>query len=134
MRKIQLEPIGVIHSSYRTPEETPKQAIYAEKEAVIEIFPLFQEGLFGLEEFDFIIVLVYLDKINDFNLKTISRMTGKEAGIFATRSPRRPNPIGLSVVELIKVEKNLIYVKGIDFFDGTPVLDIKPFVRKLDCK
>ncbi len=134
MNEIIFKPIGIIHSTFKSLEETPRQPLYTEKEAVIEIFPPFQEGLLGLERFDFIIVLTYLHKIDGFNLKTISRMTGKEAGVFATRSPRRPNPIGLSVVKLIKVHRNFVIVKGIDFLEGTPVLDIKPFIRELDCK
>ncbi len=90
--------------------------------------PDLQEGLEGLENFSYIDILFHLHQSKDFHLRTVPFMGTTPRGIFATRSSRRPNPIGLSTVQLISVEENIISVENVDMLDGTPILDIKPHI------
>lgn len=133
MEPIVFEPIGVIHSPFKNTDEIPRQSIYADKtRAFIEIKEDLQEGLYTLSEFPYIIVLFYFHQAKVCALQQRSRHDQNLRGVFATRSPRRPNPIGLTIVKLIEVNGNRLEIEGIDMLDGTPVLDIKPYSAGLN--
>ncbi|MFV3012062.1 tRNA (N6-threonylcarbamoyladenosine(37)-N6)-methyltransferase TrmO [Clostridium botulinum] len=130
---IKLNPIGYIKSPFKNLEEIPPQSIYArDKKALIEIKEELVEGLKGLDKNSHIIILFYFNKSKDFNLITKTPWSDEKKGVFSTRSPRRPNPIGLSIVKLIGIDHNKIIIEGVDMLDGTPVLDIKPYSEKLN--
>nr|WP_246263852.1 tRNA (N6-threonylcarbamoyladenosine(37)-N6)-methyltransferase TrmO [Metallosphaera tengchongensis] len=97
------------------------------KESLIVIHEEFVEGLVGLDQFSHCIVIYHLDRTNSFEL--IKRRNGHEVGVFATRSPNRPNPIGISVAEILEVTENKVKVRGVNAYNGTPVLDLKPYDR-----
>lgn len=90
------------------------------------------EGLKYLDKSSHIIILFYFNKSKDFDLITKTPWSDEKKGVFSTRSPRRPNPIGLSIVKLIEIDHNKIIIEGIDMLDGTPVLDIKPYSEELN--
>lgn len=133
MNEIVYTPIGLVHSPFKKPEGTPIQAAASvNTEAVIEIFPEFSEGLLDLEQYSHIYVLYHLHLSQKKGLTVIPFLDTKPHGVFATRSPARPNPIGVSVVILERIEGNLLYVKNIDILDGSPILDIKPYIPQFD--
>jgi len=120
-----LKPIGIIHTPFK--DTAPKQTIYSNAEGIVEIFEKYKEGLNGLEKYSHIILIYYFHLSKDYELV----VNGK--GVFATRSPRRPNPIGLSVVRLKKIDGRKLIVENIDVIDKTPLIDIKPFIPEIDC-
>jgi formylmethanofuran dehydrogenase subunit E len=122
---MQLTEIGVIRSQFPEPEDPFKMKNY---ESTIEIDPKFQEGLFDIKEGDLLEVLFIFHKSEGFKLK-LNNYYGEKKGVFASRSPKRPSPIGMSQVNVLKVEGRRLTVKGLDAIDGTPVIDIKPVVR-----
>ena len=131
--KIELTPIGIIHTPFKTVEKMPIQPSAAlEVPGTIEIFPEYSEGLADLEGFSHIYVLFYLHRVRAHKLKVIPFLDTVERGIFSTRSPARPNPMGLSVAKVISVEKNMIEIRGVDMLDSSPVIDIKPFVPEFE--
>ncbi|KEJ01017.1 methyltransferase [Clostridium botulinum A2B7 92] len=133
MDAIKLNPIGYIKSPFKNLEEIPPQSIYTkDKKALIEIKEELVEGLKDLDKNSHIIILFYFNKSKDFNLITKTPWSDEKKGVFSTRSPRRPNPIGLSIVKLIGIDHNKIIIEGVDMLDGTPVLDIKPYSEKLN--
>jgi len=133
LAKIELTVIGKISTPHKTIENIPIQSVGAgEFDGVIELEPELTEALQSLDGFSHIILLYNFHKVQDFKLKVKPFMDNMEHGIFATRSPKRPSPIGLSTVEILKIEGNKIYFKGADMLDGTPLLDIKPFFRQVD--
>lgn len=133
MNRITYCPVGIVHSPFRIPEGTPIQSVAAKDiQARIEIFPEYSKGLKDLEEFSHIIVLYHLHVAKFKSLHVVPFLDTETHGIFATRSPARPNPIGFSVVELDKIENNILFVKGVDILDGSPVLDIKPYIPQFD--
>jgi formylmethanofuran dehydrogenase subunit E len=128
------EPIGVFHTAYTSHAEAPRQGrLKPENKATIEIYSPHQEALDGLETYDYIIVVYHLHKIKSWDTMVTPPGSQKQFGLFATRTPRRPNPIGFSVVELNKIENGILHVSGVDAFDATPVLDIKPYFSDIDC-
>lgn len=128
MKKITLKPIGTIYSPYKTKEEFPLDKSHRKDiKGTIEIFPQFIEGLKDLEGFSHIYLLFHFHLIENYKLKTIPPLDGKEHGVFATRSPSRPNFIGQTIVKLEKIEGNTLYIIGIDALNNTPLLDIKPY-------
>lgn len=131
--KIEYEPIGIVHSPFKEPEGSPIQPSRA-KGAVgtVEVFSEFVEGLCDLDGFSHIILLCHLHRSRRYRLKVVPFLDTELRGLFATRAPSRPNPIGLSVVELVEIDGGTLTVRGIDFIEGTPVLDIKPFVGEFD--
>ena len=132
---ILFHPIGWIHTPYQSsPPFQPDPE--AEGEFYIELNPELEEGLYKLELCRYIIVLFYLDRPDKPVTLKVKPPRGKgiEVGLFASRSPRRPNPIGISAVKLKSIEKNRLNISGIDVLDGTPLLDIKPYVKRLDIK
>ena len=133
MNKLIYSPIGIIHTSFKTIENIPIQNVGAKGElATIEILPAFAEGLKDLSGFSHIILIYHLHKVEYFTLSVKPFMDTVEHGIFATRSPVRPNPIGLTVVKLNGIKDNLLYIKNIDMLDKTPLLDIKPYLPMID--
>ena len=127
-----LKPIGVVRSKYKSRDDAPRQGRLREDVSVIEIYEEFAEGMEGLERFDMIIVLYWMHRASRNVLKA-KPPNEIERGVFSTRSPERPNPIGFCVCKLLKVEGRKIFVKWLDAIDGSPVIDIKPFIRNVDC-
>jgi tRNA-Thr(GGU) m(6)t(6)A37 methyltransferase TsaA len=132
-RCITYTPVGIIHSEHTVPEKTPIQPIYASGcKGTVDVFPEYAEGLKNLEGFSHIYLLYHLDRVNEVRLKTSPFLQNAEHGIFATRAPWRPNPIGMSIVRLTRREGNVLYIEGVDVLDGTPLLDIKPYTARFD--
>ena len=133
MNRITYYPIGIVHSPFRFPEGTPIQPVTAKDiHATIEIFQEYRSGLTDLDGFSHVIILFHMHLAKGKSLLVTPFMDTKPHGVFATRSPGRPNPIGMSVVRLEKIENNLLFVKDIDILDGSPVLDIKPYIPEFD--
>lgn len=128
----KLKPIGIIHSSYKNTGVAPYQGCKSEEISQIEIFKEFEEGLKDIEGFSHIIVIFWFHKSQEYHLLVRTPWDDVLHGLFATRSPHRPCPIGLTVVELISREENILRVKGLDAINDTPVLDIKPYVPSID--
>ncbi len=125
-------PIGYIRSPYKETREIPK-GLGAEHsaEGVLEVLPEFVRGLKDIEGFSHLFVVWVFHKSEGYDLEGAPPSDNRPHGVFATRSPRRPNPIGLSVVELLRREGPLLYLRRIDMLDGTPVLDIKPYLSSI---
>ena len=136
MNTIQYRPIGIIHTPYKTPEGTPIQPPASKGvEADVEVFEKYAEGLTDLEGFSHLYLIYHFHLSRKYSLSVKPFLDDESHGLFATRAPSRPNAIGLSIVELIGTEKNILQVKNIDVLDGTPLLDIKPYVPGFDiCK
>jgi len=133
MREIAYKPIGILHSPFKDPVGTPIQpSAVAGISATVEIFPEYEEGLKDLEGFSHIILLYHFHLSKPYKLTVKPFMDENYHGAFATRSPSRPNPIGISTVRLLKIEKNVLYIQNVDILDETPVLDIKPYVPEFD--
>ncbi len=128
-----LKPIGVIHSPFKQASGTPIQPAFADdRQAVVEVFPDFAAGLKDLDGFERIWLLYWMHLASEPNLVVKPYMDDALRGLFATRAPARPNPIGLSCVRLLSIEGPLLRVAEIDILDGTPLLDIKPYAPKFD--
>jgi tRNA (adenine37-N6)-methyltransferase len=126
-------PIGVIRSEHTRAEDTPIQPVFAAGcRGRAEIFPEFEAGLRDLEGFSHIYLLYHLHGAGPARLIVKPFLQDIEHGVFATRSPCRPNPIGLSIVTLERREGNVLYLDGVDVLDGTPLLDIKPYTARFD--
>lgn len=130
--KIELKPIGVIHSPYKNLEDIPCQSYKSEKIGEVEVFKEYEDGLKDIEGFSHIIIVYYFHLSKNYSLNTRPFLDKELHGVFATRSPRRPNHIGISTVRLLGRRGNILKVKGMDLIDGTPLLDIKPYVKKFD--
>ena len=131
--QITLEPIGVIHSPYQKKEDIPIQGVFkTEGVGTIEVFDKYAEGLTDIEGFSHIQIVYFFHKSRDYSLLGKPFLEDKLHGIFAIRSPHRPNHLGISVVRLLERKGNLLKVEEIDVFDKTPLLDIKPYVPKFD--
>lgn len=130
----EFKPIGLIRSPHRQQEGTPIQPRWAQGvEGTVEVSPKFIEGLADLDGFDRIWLLYWLDRVRrKAELEVIPYLDTEPRGVFATRAPSRPNPIGLSCVRLLAVEGSLLRVTDLDVLDGTPLLDIKPYVPDFD--
>jgi len=129
MNEIKYRPIGVIHSLFEEPEGTPIQPAGAEGiEGTVELFPKYAEGLKDLEGFSHIILLYHFHLSKGPSLKVRPYMDNEAHGVFAMRGPSRPNSIGISVVRLVRIEENILHIQDVDIVDGTPLLDIKPYV------
>lgn len=132
-RQIIYHPIGIIHSEHTVAEKTPIQPVYAcGCKGRIEVFEKYISGLSDLDGFSHVYLIYHFHQAPLVQLKVKPFLQDVERGIFSTRAPGRPNPLGLSVVELIRIKDNILYVDGIDILDGTPLLDIKPYTAKFD--
>ncbi|MBT3217935.1 MAG: tRNA (N6-threonylcarbamoyladenosine(37)-N6)-methyltransferase TrmO [Proteobacteria bacterium] len=130
---ISLKPIGVVHSPHKTRAATPIQPRFASDfEGTVEVFEPFVHALSDLDAFERIWIIFALDRAGPFKPKVIPFRDTIERGLFSTRAPCRPNPLGMSVVRLFSVEHNLLRVGDLDILDGTPLLDIKPYVPLFD--
>ncbi len=131
--KICYRPIGIIHSPFKTLEGMPIQPPGARGiRGWVEVFQEFVPGLKDLDGFSHIILLYYFHRAQEPRLVVKPFMDDEPRGVFATRAPNRPNPIGLSVVRLVKCEGNILHIEDVDILDGTPLLDIKPYVPQFD--
>jgi tRNA-Thr(GGU) m(6)t(6)A37 methyltransferase TsaA len=135
MTEFRYKSIGVIHSPFKEPKGTPIQPAAAEGvNGKVEIFPQYTEGLRDLEGFSHIILIYHFHKAKEPALIQKPFMDTEPRGVFAIRSPSRPNPIGISVVRLGGIEGSTLQVQDIDIIDGTPLLDIKPYVPEFDAR
>ena len=124
-----MEPIGYVENEFSEP--VYDEDVYDSVSKIV-ICEEFSDGLYKIQEFDRLQVLFYFSRSKDYELIQRRSHDGQMAGVFATRSPKRPNSIGLTTVMLMDVEDNTLYVKGLDAINGTPVLDIKPCLREYD--
>ncbi len=127
-----MKPIGTIHSQFSEKQETPIQSKRSQASGKVEIFPEFAAGLQDLDGFSHIILLYVFHQSELYNLLVQPFLDNQQRGLFATRYPSRPNPIGISVVRLVACRVNILEIEGVDVLDGTPLLDIKPYVPDFD--
>jgi tRNA-Thr(GGU) m(6)t(6)A37 methyltransferase TsaA len=133
IKEIRYKPIGIIHTPFKEPVGTPIQPSAAKGvEGTVIVFPEYVEGLQDLENFSHIILVYHFHLSKGYSLKVTPYMDTRSHGVFSTRAPSRPNPIGISTVRLLRIEENILYVKVVDIVDGTPLLDIKPYVPDFD--
>ncbi len=126
------QPIGYINSPYKSTQEIPKGfGAKHDAEGSLEILPQFEAGLADIEGFSHLFVVWVFDRAEGFELLGTPPIDDRPHGVFATRSPRRPNPIGLTVVELIRREGASLHVRGLDMLDRTPILDVKPYLSSI---
>jgi tRNA-Thr(GGU) m(6)t(6)A37 methyltransferase TsaA len=126
------QPIGFVRSPFKDAAAVPKGlGAKHEEEGVLNIFPEFDLGLADIEGYSHLIVLWAFDRSEGFDLMVTPPSDSRPHGVFSTRSPRRPNPIGLTVVELLRRENSSLHVRGVDMLDGTPILDIKPYLSSI---
>ena len=125
-------PIGFVNSTYKNASEIPKGlGARHDADGVLKILPEFEPGLTDIEGFSHLFVLWVFDRSQGFELLGTPPSDNRQHGVFATRSPYRPNPIGLTVVELLRRDGTDLYVRGVDMLDGTPILDIKPYLSSV---
>lgn len=130
---VQFSPIGIIRTPFEDIANMPIQPKGARGiQGTIEVFEPYREGLADLDGFSHVILLFHLHRVKQSKLKVIPFLDTVPRGIFATRSPSRPNPIGLSIVELVKISGGNLLVDGVDMLNGTPLLDLKPYVPEFD--
>jgi tRNA-Thr(GGU) m(6)t(6)A37 methyltransferase TsaA len=133
MTQILYRPIGTIHSPFKDVKGTPIQPRYWEGiKGIVELKPKYKAGLKSLEGFSHIILLYHFHLSSKSPLRLIPFLDVRSHGVFATRAPQRPNPLGMSVVRLVRVKGNRLYVENVDIADGTPLLDTKPYVPMSD--
>ena len=133
MSKIILQPIGVTHSPYKEAKDIPIQGKFKDKvEACIELKEKYVKGLKDLDKFSHAIIIYYFHKSKKENIEGKPYLEDHKHGIFAIRSPHRPNHIGLSIVKIKRIQNNKLHFTHVDMIDGTPILDIKPYIRFFD--
>ncbi len=132
-KQITIDPIGIIYTPFDDINGMPIQPLAAKGiRGHIELFPEYVEGLTDLEGFSHITLLYYFHQIHDYQLMVKPFMDHIEHGIFATKSPKRPNRMGFSTVKLLGITNNIIHIEMVDMLNGTPLIDIKPFFSKFD--
>jgi tRNA (adenine37-N6)-methyltransferase len=130
---IELRPIGIIHTPFKQPKGTPIQPKRSGgAEGTIEVYPEFEAGLSDLDGFSHISLIYYFHLSKGFELSVVPYLDTHKRGVFATRAPRRPNPLGFSTVRLEEVDGCVLHITDVDMIDGTPLLDIKPYVPVFD--
>jgi tRNA-Thr(GGU) m(6)t(6)A37 methyltransferase TsaA len=135
MDQIIMHPIGVIHSPYKESKDIPIQGIFKrEAQAWIELKDEYARGLKDLNEFSHAIIIYYFHKSTEEKIQGRPFLEQNIHGIFAIRSPNRPNHIGFSVVKIKDIKENKLFFTEVDILDGTPLLDIKPYVKHFDCR
>jgi len=131
--KIEYQPIGKINTPFKKPEGVPIQPKAGKNiTGTVEIFPEFADGLKDLDGFSHIYLIYHFHRSKLHPLFVVPFLDTVERGVFSTRAPNRPNLLGISIVKLKKVERNLLHIRGVDILDGTPLLDIKPFISELE--
>ncbi len=129
------KPIGIVHSPFKDPKNIPIQAAASTgAKGTIEIYVEYAEGLVDLEGFSHIMLLYHFHLVKAGSLMVKPFLDDKLHGVFATRAPARPNPIGISTVKLTRIEGNTLHIQDLDIIDGTPLIDIKPYVPEFDCR
>ena len=129
MKEITYRAIGIIHSPFKEPKNTPIQPISSNgAKGTAEIFPDYVDGLKDLDGFSHVILIFNFHLARPYSLLVKPFVDNSLRGIFSTRAPSRPNPIGISIVRLIKIEENLLHIQDLDVIEGTPLLDLKPYV------
>ncbi len=132
--EITLKPIGVIHSPYKNSSGVPIQpAVADDAQGTVEVYEQYAAGLQDLDGFERIWLLYWFHRASEANLLVKPYLDTVERGLFATRAPSRPNPIGLSSVRFLGIDGNILKITEFDILDGTPLLDIKPYASKFDC-
>lgn len=134
-RGLRFRPVGVVRSPYKEPSDLPSPAFapprfLASVTGEIVVFPEFAEGLKGLEGFSHIIVLFHFHRASGSKLTVVPPGQSRPRGVFATRSPHRPNPLGMTILKLLGRDGRVLEVAGLDLVDGTPILDIKPYTTR----
>ena len=133
MSEVRFRPIGTIHTPFPEPTGTPIQPSRGRGvRGTVEVFSDYVDGLADLDGFSHLVLLYHLHRVAGYELRVVPYLDTVARGLFATRAPRRPNPIGLSVVRLVSIDGGLMVIEDVDILDGTPLLDIKPFVREFD--
>ena len=132
MEEYTFRPIGVIHTPFLDKDKTPLHPARSQAAGVVEVFPEYAQGLQDLEGLSHLTLLYVFHRSEGYPLLVTPFLDDQPRGLFATRYPARPNPIGMSVVRLITVRENLLEIAGVDMLDGTPLLDIKPYVPEFD--
>lgn len=133
MKEVIYTPIGYAETPHKHLEQIPIQPVYCQGiEGRIVIDEKFAEGLFDLDGFNYIHLIFHFNQAKPAKLHVKPYLEDRLHGIFATRAPHRPNPIGMSIVKLISIEGNVLNVSNIDLLDGTPILDIKPYITNFD--
>lgn len=133
MHSVQLHPIGTIYSPFKTLEDMPIQPTgAADVRGTVAVDPTYCDGLTDIEGFSHLILIYQFHRSQGYTLTVTPFLDDQPRGLFSTRAPRRPNPIGLSVVQLLRREDNILHVQQVDVLDGTPLLDIKPYVPVFD--
>ena len=129
-----MRPIGVIHSPFTEKKQTPIQPSRSQAVGRVEVYPEYAEGLQDVEGFSHIILIYAFHRSSGFELRVKPLLDSNLRGLFATRYPCRPNPIGMSTVKLLSRQDTVLEIEGVDVLDGTPLLDIKPYVPGFDMK
>jgi tRNA (adenine37-N6)-methyltransferase len=128
-----MKPIGIIHTQFKTKEECPIQPVFAAGSiGQLEVFKEYEQGLKDIEGFSHLFLIYQFDRSGEIKLVRPTFLDDEPHGIYASRHPCRPNCIGLSIVMLVKREGNILTIEGADMLDGTPLLDIKPYIPKFD--
>jgi tRNA-Thr(GGU) m(6)t(6)A37 methyltransferase TsaA len=132
-KPVTYQPIGVIHSPHRDAIKTPVQPVFAQGiEGTAEVFPEYAEGLSNIDGFSHVYLIYHFHEAAPAKLLVKPFLDDTPRGVFATRAPTRPNPIGFSVVRLVRREGPILHLEDVDVLDGTPLLDIKPYVARFD--
>ena len=127
-----MRPVGYVHSPYKNKDQVPKgPGTKHEAEGTLEVLPEYEAGLLDIEGFSHLYVVWVFDRSEGFELTGTPPTDNRPHGVFATRSPFRPNPIALTTVELVRREGPRLHVRGLDMLDGTPILDIKPYLSSI---
>ncbi len=135
MEEIVYKPIGVIYTPHKKPEGTPIQpSVATEFSGVVEVFDEYVEGLRDLDGFTYAFLIFHFHLSKKAKLSVVPYMSDKERGVFATRAPSRPNPIGLSIVKIKEIKDDKMYISDVDILNETPLLDIKPYALKFDVR
>lgn len=130
---MKLKAIGVVNSTFKLKKGSPHQGRFSEDLSTITIFEEYKEALEGVEKCKNLIVIYWMDRVDQVSLKVVPYGKTEITGLFSTRAPVRPNPLGLCMVELVKREGNVLTVRWLDALDQSPVIDIKPFSPEIDC-
>jgi len=133
--KIEFQPIGVIHTPFTVLESMPIQPAGGDGvQGTVDVFEEYRAGLKDLDGFSHIILLYHFHHSREYRTHVVPFLDSQPRGVFATRAPRRPNPVGLSVVRLNRIEGGVVHIENVDILDGTPLIDIKPYVPEFDAQ
>lgn len=130
---VEFEIIGEIHTAFEQKSGIPIQSAFGQDlEGTVTIYPQYQDGLKDLDGFSHVYLIYHFNRHHDYTLQSRPYLDEVKRGVFATRAPKRPNGIGISVVKVTRIENNIIYFRGVDTLNNTPLLDIKPYIPDFD--